>query len=1077
MSIAPLLNTIANWALPVVGTVISIVMDLIHGNVRGAGLTALGASIGAFWGPIGLGIGAVIGKLVDWFISLFEGPPTATLYIRWQSTFISRMDDFLKGVVGSFGVFVSADLPNDQQRKMEVQISELVNGILRSLLGAFNQASAKLPASISATMTAGLEKLANSEQWVWAGRKEGFTDFNLKDTGQLKAFLEHDLSEWIIHQFFQAMSGGLNLRDFQRGGLAGEGTPTGEAFADTFARVLSSMVGLAALMKAFGMDADAFAASLGTGDEALRAYITASVDFFESFRVGTETFKETADRLSQAVGGMQVILEATGHSLPTFTTNLADMHDWIVTTIAFFTQFQTEGEAFADTVKRVTEGLVGLVGLAQQLEVAIVGLTGTADDALAFAVRQIEVSGQQIDRLMERLRDAITQGGQPDDILALGKALTEAVTTSFKAQIDLAKALSAEVDRLRASLLGALQLFASLATTLFSLQENLGAAGPIAALDTFWASINRLVMAFQQADTVETRVQLISAALGIFVQALNDAVTIHAPLQDIIDSFNEFNGLLQQGFDMVMGDIFAMTDPARAVANLQALAQAIVQATNAEIAAAQRYFDEQATLLTAASQLRIDALNAEKTAITEAADVQKAALNTQLELTRKWASVLESVKSQLTGLFNLIAPTHPLTSLTDVRSQFQAAVEQFRLAPTPELAKIIQDLGAQAIDLAKSTPGFELPSLAFKALFDEITAALNLIKDVAEPTISEADILQQIADIDQDAADRLAAIDLSIKAEQDALKVALDANSAKEQEILTGLRQQAVERLQRLQDALVLRLDDLAVQEQLASDRLHALIGDRTLDEFIAAKNAEQATLLGEIRDLLTDMLGALGFESPVSAARLSEAVLSLVKLAELAQGLFEGGQLGTPEIGQQLMIASQQAALRQPQGVIDALTRVVDLGKVFFASDAGTAAMTALSQVIGDIGSNQFQAAINDLAALVQMLNDAGITNRVIVPGFQQGTDYVPQTGLAVLHQGERVLTAEDNRWLTGVLGSVGAGQNAASTTNVTVNVHVEAGAQMDGHELAGVIRREVEDSLQYGAGSKIIEKRVKRR
>jgi TP901 family phage tail tape measure protein len=1053
--------TLFTKVIPFVGTAISIIMDLINGNLRGAGLTFAGAAIGTYFLPgIGTAIGAVIGKLIDILINLFEGPPTATLYIQWRSTFLGKMDEFMRGVVGSFGVFVSADLPNAKQRELETQLSTIVNGVLRVLLGAFTTASASLPASITATMQAGLARLANSGQWVMGGQKEGFHDFPLdRGAKELEAFIKDILPDRIIQQFFTAMSGGLDLNVLRH---------TEESFSDAFTRVLNSMAGLAELMKVFQVDADGLTESIGTGEEALRQYVKSSLFFFESFRVGTETFKETSDRISAAIGGMQAILEATGQSLPT-ARNLNEMFQIVTDIMAFFTTFQKEGEAFADTVKRVTDGILGMVGMIQQLEAAIVGLTGTADDALALALRQIDTSADQIDLLLKRLQDAITQpGAQPDEILALGKAVTDAVTKSFQSQIDLAKALSAEVDRLRASLIGALQLFASLATTLFSLREHL-AGGAGGALDTFWDAINRLVTAFQQADTVEARIEIISAGLGIFIQALNDVITAGARLPDLIEGFNEFNGLLQEGFDWVMGDIFAMTDPARAVANLKTLADAIVQATNAEIAAAQRYFQEEATRLTAASQLRIDALNAEKTAITEAADVQKAALNTQLELSRKWVSVLDSVKSQLTGLFNLIAPTHPLTSLTDVRSQFQAAVEQFKVAPTPELAKIIQDLGAQAIDLAKSTPGFELPSLAFKQLFDEITAALNLIKSVAEPTISEADILQQIADIDKDAADRLAAIDLSIKAEQDALQVALDANSAKEQEILTFLRQQAVERLQRLQDALTIRLDELAVQEQLASDRLHALIGDRTLDEFIAAKNAEQATLLGEIRDLLTDMLGALGFESPVSAARLSEAVLSLVKIAELAQGLFEGGQLGTPEIGQQLMIASQQAALRQPQGVIDALNRVLELGQVFFNSDVGTAAMTALSQVIGDISDNRFQAAVNGLAALVQMLNDAGITNRVIVPGFQHGLAFVPQDDfVARLHRGERVLTAEENARFSG---------SGHITIAPTITVTVEGGANLTAEDIAKAVEKGVVYSLTNGAGAKVLKERLRAR
>ena len=65
-------------------------------------------------------------------------------------------------------------------------------------------------------------------------------------------------------------------------------------------------------------------------------------------------------------------------------------------------------------------------------------------------------------------------------------------------------------------------------------------------------------------------------------------------------------------------------------------------------------------------------------------------------------------------------------------------------------------------------------------------------------------------------------------------------------------------------------------------------------------------------------------------------------------------------------------------------------------------------------------------------------------IPGFAEGTDYVPQTGLALVHQGEKIIPASQNSSTYG--GSV--------THNHTWNI--TAGPNADPREIAREVARQ---------------------
>lgn len=105
----------------------------------------------------------------------------------------------------------------------------------------------------------------------------------------------------------------------------------------------------------------------------------------------------------------------------------------------------------------------------------------------------------------------------------------------------------------------------------------------------------------------------------------------------------------------------------------------------------------------------------------------------------EWKDILTGIDAQLQDLFVLMAPTQPLTALDSLRVQFREAVKAFQSTQTPEAALKAQQLADQLIGLAKQTPGFDLPSLAFQQLGDEVIAGLGTIKNLINTRPSPED--------------------------------------------------------------------------------------------------------------------------------------------------------------------------------------------------------------------------------------------------------------------------------------------------------------------------------------------------
>jgi hypothetical protein len=78
-------------------------------------------------------------------------------------------------------------------------------------------------------------------------------------------------------------------------------------------------------------------------------------------------------------------------------------------------------------------------------------------------------------------------------------------------------------------------------------------------------------------------------------------------------------------------------------------------------------------------------------------------------------------------------------------------------------------------------------------------------------------------------------------------------------------------------------------------------------------------------------------------------------------------------------------------------------------------------------------------------------------VPSYQHGTDYVPKTGLALLHEGEQVFPK---------------GQSSGTTTvNLTVNPVINSYGDASPREIAKEVDNAVVHSLRYGKGRVVVQ------
>ena len=461
-----------------------------------------------------------------------------------------------------------------------------------------------------------------------------------------------------------------------------------------------------------------------------------------------------------------------------------------------------------------------------QLSATIRGLvapTTALEQVLGALKAETALYATQIDLLRQSLASGTLT--TQESITAL-EAIVTATQARYQLELDLVKALKDEVDRLTAAVDAGLDALGQL---------NLAFAVTDARLGQMFLG---LVQLYGLVGDVTTRVtiwllalQTVSAAIDRFAQGLGaiDFTAIQTAIQAV---FAQIPILIQQ--------IVAAfpDDPESQLAAFQSMAAGLQGAMQSALSAASTYFQRLAAEATKASQARVTALQAQRTT-----------LQAQLQAAQDWEAVAKSVKQLLLDLqTGSLSPTNPMTQVGVAQAAFDAAMAQFRAAPTPALAAQVQTLAQTLLQAGSAV--FARPSPQYQALFNSVTAALDEVLALAGPLATDT----------QQLLAAIAAVDAAIVAEQAALTATLTALAAQEQAALQAIKDTFAAQFDVLRAAMLQALANLYAQQQAAKEALTAIIGEgNTYQNFIAQMAKQQTTLLQGIYGELAVLLRSLG--------------------------------------------------------------------------------------------------------------------------------------------------------------------------------------------------------------------------
>lgn len=337
-------------------------------------------------------------------------------------------------------------------------------------------------------------------------------------------------------------------------------------------------------------------------------------------------------------------------------------------------------------------------------------------------------------------------------------------------------------------------------------------------------------------------------------------------------------------------------------------------------------------------------------------------------------------------------------------SAMNDALDKYKVS-APEAAAATEDLTA---GLAGGSGGGGLTAAEKAAQQGLIDMALAFADFHAATGLGEQDFMALIK-MSQDRADMdKRAADAAVQLRTNALEAA-DAGFTLEK-ALVGIAEDAAKSGNTIQQEMAKLWDSIVSGIQSA---FSAINGSQTKEGAALQLKIDQLTLK---KDQLTDPSSAAGKAIQAQIDALNRQKTLTDDRNRIEKDLFDVANQTLPTekqklLEEQMYIGAQQSATATLRDV----TAVAALQQI--AQENYIAALNNASGALG--GTNGFSAAqmhwINGVAL--------GKGEPVPFPGYAMGTPYVPQTGLYMLHKGEAVTPA---------------GQNRGSTYNMSIDVHV---------------------------------------
>ncbi len=564
-------------------------------------------------------------------------------------------------------------------------------------------------------------------------------------------------------------------------------------------------------------------------------------------------------------------------------------------------------------------------------------------------------------------------------------------------------------------------------------------------------------------------------SLDVTTAAGQEQVATLLRLSDVADQYysmlEDTSGELAGLFDILSGGASRLSDFGRSLLDIRQSGEDAIAAANAiavaqgregasavqlarihqwtadQVAAAMRRLQAETQDLIA--QLyggvpgTLDAINAQISELEQSGNAIGGIANDSANLFEAWRSGIQSVQDYLDSmLLGDLSALTPEEQLAEARRQLEAA-QAAALGGDVEALNNLPQLADAYLRLLR---GFEASGSDYSAGFDWVRDLLQQVTGVAGPAAGGPTTTVQVtasAELQALYAQRdalLAEQELEhrrILAEQLAQNLhdlAVMLNTP----ILEMITLQGVS-LQQLAIDLGVNLQDLTASSVQALGSMAATLGvslgelTGSLGLTLSDLSVGLAELTGQVgidlTNLTVESTQTLALLASSLGADLSDLATSLgVSLGALADQQSLLNQALAAEINS--LPAEQSAALAPLLEAISAATTEADANTAIQALEDAVNLLapdirTQLAPYLADVFPadalsdldylGEIQSIAQDQLGVLGQINDAlrASNGAAGVPGYAIGTGYVPNTGLALIHQGEGIVPAHVNDWL----------------------------------------------------------------